>query len=83
MNLRISPKGDLLAFFEYDNAVGDYAVTVLDPHGSKRVLSRGWTAAAGLAWSQRGDEIWFGGVKDRRRTGVARGDAERKRADRG
>ena len=28
--LRVSPQGDLLAFFEYDNAVGDFAVTVLD-----------------------------------------------------
>ena len=63
MNLRLSPKGDLLAYFEYDNAVGDYAVTVIDPHGSKRILSPGWTATAGLAWSQKGDEIWFGGVK--------------------
>jgi eukaryotic-like serine/threonine-protein kinase len=63
MNLRLSPKGDLLAFFEYDNAVGDYAVTVMDPHGTKRVLSTGWTAAGGLAWSPKGDELWFGGTK--------------------
>jgi Tol biopolymer transport system component/tRNA A-37 threonylcarbamoyl transferase component Bud32 len=63
INLRISPKGDLLAFFEYDNAVGDYAVTVVDPHGAKRVLSRGWTGSAGLAWSPRGDEIWYCGTK--------------------
>jgi eukaryotic-like serine/threonine-protein kinase len=63
MNLRLSPKGDLLAFFEYDNAVGDYAVAVLDPHGSKRILSPGWTGASGLAWSPSGDEIWFGGTK--------------------
>ncbi len=63
MNLRLSPKGDLLAFFEYDNTVGDYAVTVMDPHGTKRVLSKGWTGAGGLAWSAKGDEIWFGGTK--------------------
>jgi Tol biopolymer transport system component len=63
LSVRVSPKGDLIAFFEYDNAVGDYAVTILDPHGKKRVLSRGWTAEGGLAWSSRGDEIWFGGVK--------------------
>jgi eukaryotic-like serine/threonine-protein kinase len=63
MPVRVSPKGDLIAFFEYDNAVGDYAVTILDAHRKKRVLSRGWTNAAGLAWSPRGDEIWFGGLK--------------------
>src|SRR5471032_1653272 len=45
------------------NAVGDFAVTVLDTHGKKRVLSRGWKAASGLAWSPKGDEIWFGGIK--------------------
>ena len=42
LSLRVSPKGDLLAFFEYDNAVGDFALTVLDLHGKKHVLSRGW-----------------------------------------
>jgi len=61
--LRISPKGDLIAFFEHDNGVGDYTVTVLDMNGKKRVLSRGWQALGGLAWSPKGDEIWFGGTK--------------------
>ena len=61
--LRMSPKGDLLAFFEYDNEVGDFAVTVLDMHRRKRVLSRGWRAEGGLAWSPDGSEIWFSGTK--------------------
>jgi eukaryotic-like serine/threonine-protein kinase len=59
-DLRVSPKGDLLAFFEYDDAIGDYAVTVLDLHGKKRVLSRGWRVSLHLAWSSKGDEVWFG-----------------------
>ena len=63
LSLRVSPKGDSLAFFEYDNGVGDYAVTVLDMRGKKRVLSRGWRVAGNLAWSPKGDEIWFGGSK--------------------
>lgn len=62
LSLRVSPRGDQLAFFEYDNAVGDFAVTVLDRRGSKRVLSRGWTGEGGLAWSGSG-EIWFSGTK--------------------
>ncbi len=62
LSLRVSPKGDQLAFFEFDNAVGDYAVTLLDGHRAKRVLSRGWRAEGNLAWSPRGDEIWFGGA---------------------
>jgi serine/threonine protein kinase/Tol biopolymer transport system component len=61
--LRVSPKGDLLAFFQYDNAVGDFAVAVVDRHGVKRVLSRGWTIVGGLAWSPKGDEIWYAGGK--------------------
>ena len=63
INLRVSPKGNLLAFFDFDNAVADYAVTVVDSHGKKQVLSRGWTGSGGLAWSPRGDEIWFCGTK--------------------
>jgi Tol biopolymer transport system component len=62
ISLRVSPKGDLLAFFEFDNAVADYAVTVLDLHRKKRVLSRGWRAEGNLAWAPKGDEIWFGGA---------------------
>ena len=42
--------------------MGDYSVTVLDLHGKKRVLSRGWRAEGNLAWSPKGDEIWFGGA---------------------
>ncbi len=61
--LRISPKGDWIAFFEHDNDVGSYTVTVLDMHGRKRALSRGWQELGGLAWSPKGDEIWFGGAK--------------------
>jgi eukaryotic-like serine/threonine-protein kinase len=63
ISLRVSPKGDSLAFFEFDNAVADYAVTVLDLGGKKRVLSRGWRAEGGLAWSPKGDEIWFSGTR--------------------
>jgi serine/threonine protein kinase len=63
LSLRVSPKGDLLAFFEYDNSVGDFAVTILDTRGRKRVLSRGWRSEGGLAWSPKGDEIWYSGGK--------------------
>jgi serine/threonine protein kinase len=62
MRLRVSPKGDQLAFFEYDN-VGDFAVATLDMQGVKHTLSRGWRADGGLTWSPKGDEIWFSGAK--------------------
>jgi serine/threonine protein kinase/Tol biopolymer transport system component len=63
LSLRVSPKGDLLAFFDYDDAVGDFAVAVLDAQGRKRILSRGWRVEGGLAWSPKGDEIWFSGAE--------------------
>src|SRR5581483_10359757 len=61
VNLRLSPHGDLLAYFKLDDAVGDYAIHVLDAHGRERILTRGWRLVGGLAWSRKGDEIWFGG----------------------
>jgi serine/threonine protein kinase/Tol biopolymer transport system component len=60
-DLRVSPSGDMLAFFEYDSAVGDFGVTVVDMHGKKRVLSRGWKVSGHLAWAPNGKEVWFGG----------------------
>ncbi|MBV9770511.1 MAG: protein kinase [Bryobacterales bacterium] len=61
--LRVSPQGDRIAFFEPDQDVGDYSVTVLDMSGKKQTLSRGWQALGGLTWSPKGDEIWFGGAR--------------------
>ncbi|HEV2689043.1 MAG TPA: protein kinase [Bryobacteraceae bacterium] len=62
-SLRVSPKGDQIAFFEYDAALGDFGVSVLDMKGRKKILTRGLKGQGGLGWSPRGDEIWFGGVK--------------------
>jgi serine/threonine protein kinase/Tol biopolymer transport system component len=61
--LRVSPRGNLLAFFDYDTAVGDFAVTLLDMQGRKHVLSRGWRSINGLGWSPKGDEVWYCGTK--------------------
>ncbi len=60
-SVRVSPRGDLIAFLEYDNATGEYAVIVLDQKRQKRILSRGWNANSNLNWSRNGKEIWFGG----------------------
>jgi Tol biopolymer transport system component/tRNA A-37 threonylcarbamoyl transferase component Bud32 len=61
--MRVSPKGDSIGFFEHDNDLGSYTVTVLEINGKKRALSRGWQELGGLAWSPKGDEIWFSGAK--------------------
>jgi serine/threonine protein kinase len=63
LSVRVSRKGDQIAFFEFDTSLGDFAVTVVDSRRKKNILSRGWKAEGGLGWSPRGDEIWFGGTK--------------------
>jgi eukaryotic-like serine/threonine-protein kinase len=66
-NLKVSPRGDLVAFTDHpvylDNR-GD--VVVVDLAGHKRTLSSGWADIRGLAWSPDGEEVWFTGT----RTGV-------------
>jgi Tol biopolymer transport system component len=57
---RFSPRGDLIAFFDHPFKVDDRgSVAVMDLAGHKRALTKEWAGAEGLAWSPRGDEIWF------------------------
>jgi hypothetical protein len=57
---RVSPKGDLVAFFEHP-FFGDDAgvVSVVDLEGHKRILTAHWASERGLAWAPTGDELWF------------------------
>ncbi|HEU4388776.1 MAG TPA: protein kinase, partial [Blastocatellia bacterium] len=59
-NIRVSPKGDLVAFI-YHPVLGDVSGSVMtvDRYGQTRVLSSGWRAARGVAWTPSGDEVWF------------------------
>lgn len=59
-SLAISPRGDRIAFIEQSGP--DLSLRLLDLAGSPRTLSTGWQDLAGLAWSPRGDEIWFSGT---------------------
>jgi serine/threonine protein kinase len=57
---RISPDGKHVAFLEHpltDDNAG--TVAVVDRAGVKKTLSREYVAGEGLAWSSKGDEIWF------------------------
>lgn len=57
---RVSPKGDLVAFLDHPTPEDDRGVvSVVDLAGHRRVLSSGWESEEGLAWSPRGDEVWF------------------------
>ncbi|MGI8961396.1 MAG: protein kinase domain-containing protein [Bryobacteraceae bacterium] len=61
---RISPDGASLAFIDHplsnDNAG---SVAVIDRSGQKKTLTNRYLAAQGLAWSPRGDEVWFSAAK--------------------
>jgi DNA-binding winged helix-turn-helix (wHTH) protein/Tol biopolymer transport system component len=59
-DLRISPKGDEIAFLEHPLRADDGGlVKLIDSRGAARDLSLGWASVGGLAWSPGGREIWF------------------------
>src|SRR5271167_3799384 len=60
-NPRISPKGDLIAFMDHPlqgDTIGAVAVVDLSGH-EKAVSSQQPGGAVGLAWSPKGDVVWF------------------------
>ena len=68
-NLRVSPRGDRVAFIEHPYghnfdgfAPGPGHLVVLDRRGQKLVSSE-WTSIGGLAWSPDGNEVWFTATK--------------------
>jgi hypothetical protein len=68
--VRVSPDGGRIAFLEdrEGRAVGGHVATV-DMTGTVKKLTDEWASVRGLAWSPRGDEVWF-----------TAGDARTKRA---
>jgi hypothetical protein len=59
-HMRISPKGDFVAFLDHEVQWDDRGrVMVVDQSGSTKKLSEEWSREQGLAWSAGGDEIWF------------------------
>lgn len=59
-HMRVSPKGDAIAFMDHQ-LLGDDRGTVilLDLKGNKRTLTGEWNGEQGLAWSSDGTDIWF------------------------
>jgi len=63
-DIRISPQGDQIAFLHHPVIADDGGeVAMVDTAGNFQSLSSGWISAEGLAWSPRGDEIWFTATK--------------------
>jgi eukaryotic-like serine/threonine-protein kinase len=58
---RVSADGKLVAFFDFDAEVGDYALCVIGANHPRQVLSRGWRAIGALNWSPDNHEVWFSG----------------------
>jgi hypothetical protein len=59
-HIRISPKGDQIAFLDHAIYPDDRGgVAVVDLAGHERILSSGWESEEGLAWSPDGREVWF------------------------
>jgi Tol biopolymer transport system component len=59
-HLRVSPRGDWLAFIEHHPFwdTGGSLVAV-DRSGAKRTLTDGWADLYGVAWRPDGREVWF------------------------
>jgi serine/threonine protein kinase len=59
-HIRFSPRGDRIAFMDHPIFLDNRGtVCVLDLAGSIKVLTPDWGGEMGLAWSPRGDELWF------------------------
>ena len=59
-HMRISPRGDAIAFMDHPFSGDDRGtLAVVDLKGNKRSLTSEWTGEQGLAWSPDGSEVWF------------------------
>ncbi len=57
---RFSPQGDKIAFLDHPIQGDDRgSLAVVDLKGKKKDLSGEWYTIQGLAWSPKGDEVWF------------------------
>jgi eukaryotic-like serine/threonine-protein kinase len=63
-NVRVSPKGDWVAFAEHPT-LGDDAgiVAMVDTSGRKRTLCPRQSAIEGINWTPSGKEVWFNGAE--------------------
>jgi Tol biopolymer transport system component len=63
-DLRFSPDGNHIGFLEHPTSSSDGYVAVVDRSGQRKLLTPWYSSnIQGLAWSPKGDEIWFTGTK--------------------
>jgi hypothetical protein len=60
-HLRVSPRGDWVAFAEHDPTtfLSAGSVVAVDRKGVRRMLSKDWADLYGVAWRSDGREVWF------------------------
>jgi eukaryotic-like serine/threonine-protein kinase len=59
-NVRVSPKGDLVAFADHpDPGDNGGTIAVVNSAGHKRDLSEAQKGISGLAWNPSAEEVWF------------------------
>jgi serine/threonine protein kinase len=64
--LRVSPRGDQIAFFDHPSRdPDDGSLAVVDLSGKKTILAADVGAAQGLAWAPSGQEVWFTAARSR------------------
>jgi hypothetical protein len=65
--VRVSPRGDLVAFLELVSVAGSLfntqRLSIVDQTGKARTLFEGW-GSVGIAWSASGREIWLDTFED-------------------
>ena len=59
--IRVSPRGDRIAFIDSPSHESLGSLAVVDLQGEKTTLSKGWDFLHGINWSPAGDEVWFVG----------------------
>jgi len=58
-HVRISPRGNLLAFADHVPGGDDGRVMVVDREGNRKAASSFYVTVEGVAWSHDGNEVWF------------------------
>lgn len=59
-HMRVSPGGDRIAFMLHPAWPDDRgSVAMVDLTGNEKNLAQEWEGEEGLAWSPKGDEVWF------------------------
>ncbi len=63
-DVRVSPDGRLVAFVEHpQRGNNDGRVKIVDAGGKPRAEGRFYQGQTGIAWSPKGDEVWWGAIE--------------------